>query len=766
MTSDFGLIGNGRVLAKIQADGALTEAFFPSIGFYRHIMQSQFGLFERPKTAPGSGRPQGTPLQGSGSETVSPEPRAVSPLLWFSSRDFEAEQEYVEDTNILRTRFRRGALAFTLIDFVHPETHVIVRRLEVVNNGPEAVELGIFHMEACSLEENKGDFGHNVAYFDSLRNCVVRYRGHPFDNAVEAHACLLIGGQPGQDQIQCGVSYQRGTVDEDAFLDIADGILRHNAYSSGETMGATSALLWIRSVPPRGRQVVSVLLSGDVTLWGAEDRLEAARSRGVDALLAETIAYWRKWLEPGIAREPAFRRSEGGDVDVARLQRLYRRSLLLLKLLQDEQFGSFIAAPNLYPDYRYCWPRDAVYLAVTMDMCGYHEETRRFYVWCKRTQMGDGLWYQNHYTDGRRHWPGIQVDQVGSILWGIWKHYEATGDRGFLREMWTTITRAALYVLSRINPEVGLVYSEQDLWEETGGYLLYTNACCLAGLRAAANAARELAETDEAAMWPPAIDDLDRAIKAKLRQNGIYVGELNPYEPYGVRQDYVLDISTLGIAVPFEVVPADDPVLVRTVELIEKACDYAIGGIGRYASDLFVGGNPWSLAALWMGMYYAAAGKRDRAREYLDWCLKHAACHDFLPEQSDKRTGEPASAVPLGWSHAWVVVLLHMLGQEEAARVDGARLTAQAQDKVQGAGHSVPARDNDAANPEPESPEPRPSAVPHTRSPESSLSTPYPETAANRTTGPSEGKRLPAPNGSARAPAPASSTGGSRRRKG
>ena len=51
-------------------------------------------------------------------------------------------------------------------------------------------------------------------------------------------------------------------------------------------------------------------------------------------------------------------------------------------------------------------PEDAVYLAVTLDMCGYHEETRRFYLWCKRTQMGDGLWYQNHYTDGRRHWPG------------------------------------------------------------------------------------------------------------------------------------------------------------------------------------------------------------------------------------------------------------------------------------------------------------------------------------------------------------------------
>src|SRR5712691_10023675 len=236
--------------------------------------------------------------------------------------------------------------------------------------------------------------------------------------------------------------------------------------------------------------------------------------------------------------------------------------------------------------------------------------------------------------------------------------------------MWPTITRAALYILSRINPEVGLVYSEQDLWEETGGYLLYTNACCLAGLTAAAAAARELGEKDEAAMWPPAIRDLERMINLKFLQSGVFVGELNPYEPYGVRQDYVLDISSLGLCVPFGVLPPNDPVMARTVELIEQACDYAIGGVGRYASDLFVGGNPWSLSALWMGMYYAAAGKDERARHYLDWCLRHSACHDFLPEQSDKRTGEAASAVPLGWSHAWAIVLLRMLGEEAAGKTD------------------------------------------------------------------------------------------------
>ena len=105
MSSGFGLIGNGRVLARIQADGALADAFFPSIGFYHHIIQSQFGLRER----------------NTGS------------ILWLSSRDFESRQQYIEDTNVLQTHFTRDTLHFLLTDFVHPPSGAMVRMLEIRN---------------------------------------------------------------------------------------------------------------------------------------------------------------------------------------------------------------------------------------------------------------------------------------------------------------------------------------------------------------------------------------------------------------------------------------------------------------------------------------------------------------------------------------------------------------------------------------------------------------------------------------------------------
>ncbi|MBI3910130.1 MAG: hypothetical protein HY320_04260 [Armatimonadetes bacterium] len=635
MTSQFGLIGNGRVLARIHADGSLTDTFFPSVGFYRHIIQSQFGLFSQ----------------------------NIGRALWLSSPEFTSRQRYLEGTNVLETTFICDQIRCVLTDFVHPDFDVLVRSLELVNEGAEAVEVAVFHMEASSLEENRGNFGHNVAYFSSLQNHVVRYRGHPWDNALEAHAVLLIAGMPEQDQIQCGVSYQREGSAQDAFLDVADGNLSFNAYSSGDTMGATSALLWRRTIAPHRSTRVTILMAGAPYLFEAEEALARARAATPDHLLGQTVAYWREWLETGQRSLP-----ESPEAPLApRWRQIYLRSLLLLKLLQDARFGAIIAAPNLYPDYRYCWPRDGVFIAWALDRCGYHAEARQFYRWCRRTQAADGLWSQNYFTDGRRHWTGIQVDQVGTVIWGLWEHYRMTGDREFLVEMWPTVERAAWYVLSRIDPDLTLVYSEQDLWEETSGYLLYTNAASVAGLRAAATTAAEIGQEEEARAWWQAAGSIASALNERLVQDGLYVGEVNPHHPFPVREDYLLDISNLGATVPFGIIPAGTAEMRRTAAMLEKMAQYPVGGVGRYASDLFVGGNPWSLSALWLALYYAECGALEEAHRHLDWCLQHATQHDFLPEQVDKRTGEPASAHPLSWSHAWLVVALQRLGRRPEA---------------------------------------------------------------------------------------------------
>ncbi len=64
-----------------------------------------------------------------------------------------------------------------------------------------------------------------------------------------------------------------------------------------------------------------------------------------------------------------------------------------------------------------------------------------------------------------------------------------------------------------------------------------------------------------------------------------------------------MDASLLGLAVPYGVVPPDDPLMLRTVEHMEATILHA-GGLHRYAEDSYFGGGAWILLTAWLGWYY------------------------------------------------------------------------------------------------------------------------------------------------------------------
>jgi GH15 family glucan-1,4-alpha-glucosidase len=91
----------------------------------------------------------------------------------------------------------------------------------------------------------------------------------------------------------------------------------------------------------------------------------------------ETVDFWRKW--------------SGKSRYSGRWRETVNRSALTLKLMQDSEHGSIIAAPTFgLPehtggernwDYRYAWLRDASFTLYAMMRLGYVEEAQKFQTW-------------------------------------------------------------------------------------------------------------------------------------------------------------------------------------------------------------------------------------------------------------------------------------------------------------------------------------------------------------------------------------------------
>jgi GH15 family glucan-1,4-alpha-glucosidase len=132
-----------------------------------------------------------------------------------------------------------------------------------------------------------------------------------------------------------------------------------------------------------------------------------------------------------------------------------------------------------------------------------------------------------------------------------------------------------------------------------------------------------------------------------------------------------VDGSLLGLAVPYNVILPNDPLMKATVQKIEITLQHG-GGVHRYPKDTFYGGGEWILLTTWLGWYYALSGEKNKAVRVKQWVEAQADQINELPEQVPstlidasyyepwkKRWGEIAK--PLLWSHAMYIVLYEEL---------------------------------------------------------------------------------------------------------
>lgn len=338
--------------------------------------------------------------------------------------------------------------------------------------------------------------------------------------------------------------------------------------------------------------------------------------------------------------------------------------------------GAYLASPT-FRVYRFSWLRDGAFIADAMSRAGATESADRFFGWCGRTisaratqidslvdrhRAGEPIDRDEHpptrySTDGAdsgEEWWDFQLDGYGAWMWALAEHRR----RHHVTAPLDGPVASAVDLCTRY---LAAFWDQPcfDWWEEhPDGVHTSTLAAIHAGLAAVASG-RLVDPAD------PLAADTAAQVAARIATDCVVDGHL--VKMIGDRR---VDASLIAASTPFGTIDPSSAVAEATYARI--LTDLAPDGVHRYLGDTYFGGGRWVVLAGFVGMFEAATGRRDRARDRLRWMWHQATDDGLLPEQTTDHTldadhVEPwirqwgPVATPLLWSHAMYISLADSL---------------------------------------------------------------------------------------------------------
>ncbi len=685
-SSPEGLVGNRRMTAKVDARGSTYDVYFPTVGLHSDVRPAEGDL---PQS-----RCHFRAIVGG---------LAVGRRLdWFTERlSWESFQHYQGATNLLVTEltWRRGPIRVWTTDFMAmgdslPRTAggtespgQYLKRFRVKNEGSESRRaLFAVYIQA---EINGGIGEPGLSWHDGDRTLLAINRGHGHANRKLA---------------------RDATVEFAVALDD-----RGEVYC--EPTGANEAILLRWLDLPAGEPVtVDLLVSGAFTGWRNDPgtfehwlrpALAWFRAADLDQIEQTTAQVWDDFIEP----LPTLNFPNPAHAVAL------RRSALAIALHADVTWGA-IASGFDRGLSAYCCPRDAILAGGAIARLGHPEIGRAVFRWLSKVR-GQGrpysYWFQKYTIDGGPEWESPAVDQTALIPWGLERHYRRTGDLDLVASSWPMIEQAAR-VCGGDSGHPGLHWIEElNLVSSAGvghlrfGAFLYSNTCVVAGLGAAARLARALGKPDSADRWEglatriweagilaeaPASDPDAPGMVDGRSGRFLHGRRLSNLRGLWTRRAEFLEdrsdapeVSLLGPAVPFGLLPASDARLRSTAEAILRLG--VVSGAPDVLSHRALDPSPVdpksapremrqrdvsSLATLWMARYLIALGREtgqvahwDRAAAMIDAILDRLyplglTLRSSTPGQDDSRWAPGAASGVWGLHAMLVEAMLDLAG--------------------------------------------------------------------------------------------------------
>lgn len=656
-------IGNGSLLVTFDDSYQLRDLYWPHVGLENHTKGNacRFGIWV-------DGR-----------------------FHWIDDAGWSRRLHYAHETLVTEVELSHPDLEMNLVcqDAVDFHENLYLRRITVSNRTDRAREVRLFfHHDLYILSHEVGD----TAYYEPERRAVYHYKGArwflinaatPQPGYAEGPDCVE-GWHIGLQQWACG---HKGVHSlEGTWRDAEDGQLSGNPIAQGSVDSTVAVHL---TVPPREEATAYYWLAVGINFDDVTRLNRAVRHRGPWCFINRTAAYWRLWLD---THRPDF-----ADLP-AEVRQLYLSSLLILRT-QIDQEGAIIAANDsdiasaVRDTYSYMWPRDGALVTHALDLAGYLEITRPFYLFCQKVLTKEGYLLHKYSPDGTlasswHPWVRngskdlpIQEDETALVLWALWSRFQISKNVEYIKPLYRSlIIRAADFLASYRDAETGLPLPSYDLWEERRGVLAFTSAAVWAGLQAAANFAAAFGETASAEQYSRAAAGIKAGVEAVLYRPDLrrFVRMANKRPDGNWEIDTTLDSSLYGLWY-FGMCSTEDPRIIETMRAVRERLwiKGGAGGMARYENDYYhqqstdianVPGNPWFICTLWLAQWIIATAKTRAdlkpSVEILEWCVQHGLPSGVLAEQIHPSTHAPLSVSPLTWSHGTFVAAV----QEYLAR--------------------------------------------------------------------------------------------------
>jgi glucoamylase len=526
------------------------------------------------------------------------------------------------------------------------------------------------------------------------------YRGVPMLFAARNGTTLALASSPPFRGMSCGyVGYSDGWQD----------ISTHKCMTWFYTQAPDGNIALTGEIDlPAGDGTAVLALALGRNPAEAGQRARAALLEDFDQVAGDYIHGWQVFQD---------RCLDLGTVGKSGLD-LYRVSTAVLRTHEEKRFAGGMIASLSIPwgfnkgdddlgGYHLVWPRDQVESAGGLLAAGDVIGARRTLFYLMSTQEADGHWPQNMWLDGTPYWSGVQMDETAFpiLLADTLRRLHAFDGL----DPWPMIRRAASFLVCN-----GPV-TQEDRWEEDGGYSPFTLAVEVAALLAAADfadlageasVANHLRETADT--WNANIECwtyvTDTELTRRLRVDGYYVriapldvpdaaSPASGFVPIKNRPPgeslapsaQIVSPDALAL-VRFGLRAPDDPRILNTVKVIDATLrsETATGPVWhRYTGDGYgehEDGSPfdgtgigrgWPLLAGERAHYELAAGNVDEARRLLQLIERQTSPGGLIPEQVWDGPDVPAlelvngypsgSAMPLVWAHAEYTKLLRSL---------------------------------------------------------------------------------------------------------